>query len=744
MTRMGGEGDYVPHMNWSVGHTMPPHMEVHTMAGMMSTAMPNMPMQMMGAPMIQQMMVPGSNQTHMRPHTNGTGQTLDMNEVVASVETLYRDELKSYGRILRKRLAERATAVGQGSVDVDIKRLRGVCEACPWLYVQAEEGGDWSALLRGRHMSFIDVYSPQDLYPEELWRAAGAYFESLDDSEMVLPGGRYSCAQALVCRGLLFLSGRSLGQVCHIVQLAISQKKLLGYLNGAVVPYGRSQSKIKERCAERQKPCSTVVRGSGSDLADWDIVKNGLRDILSGISPGSGPSHIPLSNVKRLFRSRFHIELSETALGHSKLSELLQDPRLRDVCDVRLQGHGYVVSPAMVQPAHQFLSPYQPQAPPISAAAAGAGLAAAALASACGHPTPPQAYPARQSGGYMAASNFGTIPGSMPATAQAAVPYFDPSAEHMRATAVTVASASRHRPGVSLRDRAQWVEPLSMDDVEAAPQPSAASMAQSASWVVGSPPSPSMERGHYLPTDMPLMTPTPSAHRRAKSVPRDLGSDKNLWEMTCQAMGLVPPHLDESTGYVEATGTPQNMYYMPSTPETPGFPRYPMLQQCTYGDMGYSVHNTFIHAAMPPPTPIAGSAARSHSLPRNMGASDKAEATQELEGDKLAEKKDVEESCQGDLKESCAFSYPRQSPGNRMMSAAAASLSGGSKEIPAGRSVFTPPGGGLKARGALAAAALASPDGPLDVSSSDGTSTVHSSTYAGSAGQRVVRLADLL
>ena len=33
-------------------------------------------------------------------------------------------------------------------------------------------------------------------------------------------------------------------KACHIVQLAISQKKLLGYLNGSVVPYSRSQSMV--------------------------------------------------------------------------------------------------------------------------------------------------------------------------------------------------------------------------------------------------------------------------------------------------------------------------------------------------------------------------------------------------------------------------------------------------------------------------------------------------------------------
>lgn len=141
----------------------------------------------------------------------------------SSIESLYDDELKPYGRILRKRISERAT--GCSGVDVDMRRLRAACEALDGVVVVSEGGGDWSALLRGREERFADVYSPEDPYTRELWSEAAAYFESLQDPEMTLPGGRYSCAQALIARNLPFLSGRSLGQVCHIVQLAISQKK---------------------------------------------------------------------------------------------------------------------------------------------------------------------------------------------------------------------------------------------------------------------------------------------------------------------------------------------------------------------------------------------------------------------------------------------------------------------------------------------------------------------------------------
>jgi hypothetical protein len=56
-------------------------------------------------------------------------------------------------------------------------------------------------------------------------------------------------------------------------------------------------------------------------------------------------SAVPLSNVKRIFRSQYKTELSETALGYSKLSELLRDPYVSDLCIVELQRTGYAMIP---------------------------------------------------------------------------------------------------------------------------------------------------------------------------------------------------------------------------------------------------------------------------------------------------------------------------------------------------------------------------------------------------------------
>lgn len=280
--------------------------------------------------------------------------------LLAAVDTLYADGLKPYGRILRKRLGERVEArlCAPTPLSFDTSRLRVRCEACAWLQVVDDEGGEWSATLKGREHAFVDVYSPVDVYEPELWLAFAQYFES-QAPEALLPGGRYACAQALVARNLHFLQGRSLGQICHIVQLAISQKKLLGYLSGSVVPYARSQSMVKDQCALlRQVPGAAVGSASALErnLATWDMARDCLQELLRDAA-ADGTVNVPLSNIKVLFQARCGAELCETALGHPKLSELLQDSRMSDVCAIRLQGHGYVVTPPRQPQMHCEVHP---------------------------------------------------------------------------------------------------------------------------------------------------------------------------------------------------------------------------------------------------------------------------------------------------------------------------------------------------------------------------------------------------
>jgi hypothetical protein len=263
----------------------------------------------------------------------------DMPIVFTAIQSLYMEQLRPFGRIIRKRVGEFATGA-RGTPDVDAKHLLRICQECPLIQVEQEEGGDWSALIVNQPSNFIDCYNPEDAYNPALWLHLSAYMQCLPEQE-TFPGGRYACAIELRARRLPFLTSYTLGQLCHIVQLAISQKRILGYLNGLLVPYNRSQTVLKEHAAEKGEahvPPSTVER---LPLVSLDQAKACLLQLLSDV--GHSPATMPLSNVKRLFRSRFGLELSETSLGHAKLCDLLSSDSFKDICYVRLDWNGYTV-----------------------------------------------------------------------------------------------------------------------------------------------------------------------------------------------------------------------------------------------------------------------------------------------------------------------------------------------------------------------------------------------------------------
>merc|ERR1719188_2350452 len=168
-----------------------------------------------------------------------------------------------------------------------------------------------------------------------------AFFGSYQNRGTRLPGGRYACARALEAARLPFLTGCSLGQVCHIVQLAVSQRQVLGYLDGHVVPYFQSEAVVKKHSAVLQQPAWSLKKDTMA-VADFTQARECLRAILAD----SSDAGVPLPNVKRLFRSRFQLELSETAFGHCRISDLLQDARFQDICNLQLRGHTYVVVPS--------------------------------------------------------------------------------------------------------------------------------------------------------------------------------------------------------------------------------------------------------------------------------------------------------------------------------------------------------------------------------------------------------------
>lgn len=276
---------------------------------------------------------------------------LSASEILASVRSLYADELKPFGRVLLKRLRERAAArqaraqqLPEHSVDPDSmprvnpRHLQKLCETCRQLQVAREDGREYSVTLVGQPCSFLDVCSPVDPYPHRFWETFATYLDSVSPDEGRLPGGRYACARLLRSRHLPFLQGYSLGRVCHVVQLAISARRLLGYREGCLVPYLHSEGWVKEQCAVAQAPMGL----ESFPVVSWDEARTLLRVLLSSHRQAE-PGGIMISNLKRLFRLDFQRELSQTALGHVRLLDLLSDPGLSDICTLHAQHNGQVL-----------------------------------------------------------------------------------------------------------------------------------------------------------------------------------------------------------------------------------------------------------------------------------------------------------------------------------------------------------------------------------------------------------------
>eukprot|EP00972_Heterocapsa_arctica_P008040 1174835-Heterocapsa_arctica.AAC.1 len=69
--------------------------------------------------------------------------------------------------------------------------------------------------------------------------------------------------------------------------------------------------RAKEQCAAMKH---SYAVGSPGVVGSWDALRSCLRELLK-----KGSREVNLSDLKRIFRMRFRADLSETALGHSKL-----------------------------------------------------------------------------------------------------------------------------------------------------------------------------------------------------------------------------------------------------------------------------------------------------------------------------------------------------------------------------------------------------------------------------------------
>merc|ERR1719235_2926418 len=126
------------------------------------------------------------------------------------------------------------------------------------------------------------------------------YISSLQTPEEYrLPSSRYACAFELRARNLPFFTDLSLGSLCHIVQLAISHKKILGHRDGALVPYNMSKCFEKKQRADLGMAEKSPANAEASNLpfADWAAVRTCMMEIMH-LAQHSDQGCEPLANIK--------------------------------------------------------------------------------------------------------------------------------------------------------------------------------------------------------------------------------------------------------------------------------------------------------------------------------------------------------------------------------------------------------------------------------------------------------------
>merc|ERR1719215_1776671 len=404
---------------------------------------------------------------------------------------------------------------------------------------------------------------------------------------------------------------------------------LLGYLNGTVVPYSRSQSMVKEQSAEYQRPCSGAARHK-SVVATWDTMRQCLQQLMENMGPGE--HSLPLSNIKRLFRAQFHVELSETALGYAKLSECLQDSRLHDLCEVKLKGHGYGIVPVKKSGQKSLISLSD---------------------SLCVDPAPAAAAPPL----------FGGVqPGSFDGAAQAnqlcvdvrldGIPetsYTSPKHAHQGCSmespqprmlafdveASPVRSPFPPTPSPGPKEATSATRPTrrtSFAMMALAPSPVSVTPSPDARAAPRSPPSWAKEGTKSMSRLLGNMRSKPQETK--ESVPA--WSSTAVVEKSASVIPSVPPgsfFLPQAPGPVVASSssrTPMKLKVAQTPTKDQGDFCEPQQEHpwCAFtptspGTFGFSVHNTFLHAPMPLHTPVrdgaGGARVRTQSVPLNAG-----------------------------------------------------------------------------------------------------------------------------
>lgn len=257
-------------------------------------------------------------------------RALPADAVFKAVNSLYDDDLRPNLGLVRRRLKELYDVLVPIT---DLRKLIQSLVKAEVLVVQGDPQEPVLTLTARPAGSFIDPMDPHEPYDAGIFQRLQVLMDAVaaSDRDRLYKGGRYGMAQQLRSVEMQELQVFSLGQVCHIVQLAIG-KRIVGYRKGgALVPYQLSDSCLKN-AADAGDASSIDLPVPIKSVAE-------LRAVLLVLwMDPENRQGLPLSLVKDRIEQATKRALSEHALGFAKLSHLFSTAELEGCCELRTDG----------------------------------------------------------------------------------------------------------------------------------------------------------------------------------------------------------------------------------------------------------------------------------------------------------------------------------------------------------------------------------------------------------------------
>lgn len=252
-----------------------------------------------------------------------------------ALESLYKDRIKPLANYVRGRLKERSAAqivlktfaelYAEHSdlfiVERPAAKKEGQSGSPPTTAGNADERIEEVAILFVEAPSFfkgwVDIDSPEDPFDEAVWIGLKEFL----DTGHSFGGGRYGMARDIMQRNLPCLSEMCLGEVCHVVQLAIQKRKILVY-----------HRKMLKSTSLAMPNDSAIGDGPAEDVEDITDMHQ-LCKVLFKMHARYA-SGIRLDRLKRVMKEEFGCRLNEMAFQCTKLIELFKKEPLCDTFEV--------------------------------------------------------------------------------------------------------------------------------------------------------------------------------------------------------------------------------------------------------------------------------------------------------------------------------------------------------------------------------------------------------------------------